>query len=117
MYRIKKTFKFSASHQLTGLPESHPCSRLHGHNYVVIIELQSDSLDNNGFVLDFGELKKLKYHIDKKFDHQHLNKIVTFNPTSENLAKYFYDWSRQFWNQVAACRVKETEGTMAEYRP
>lgn len=39
MFRITKEFHFSASHQLTGLPEDHQCARLHGHNYIVEVEL------------------------------------------------------------------------------
>src|SRR5215468_9371730 len=34
-YTISKFFEFSAAHHLTGLPDDHPCSRVHGHNYVV----------------------------------------------------------------------------------
>ena len=35
MYTIAKRFAFSASHIIGGLPDKHPCSRLHGHNYEV----------------------------------------------------------------------------------
>ncbi|MFI6697695.1 6-pyruvoyl trahydropterin synthase family protein [Streptomyces sp. NPDC050509] len=51
---ISKEFHFSASHQLDGLPEDHPCGRLHGHNYVVALELSAptDGLDTTGFVRD-----------------------------------------------------------------
>ena len=43
MYRISKEFHFSASHQLTDLPADHQCARLHGHNYIVVVELNSDT--------------------------------------------------------------------------
>lgn len=39
MFRIRKEFHFSASHQLTHLPPDHQCARLHGHNYIVVVEL------------------------------------------------------------------------------
>jgi 6-pyruvoyltetrahydropterin/6-carboxytetrahydropterin synthase len=51
VYRIAKTFHFSASHVIEGLPESHPCGRLHGHNYEVTLVLESDRLDRVGFVV------------------------------------------------------------------
>ncbi len=41
MYTIAKRFTFSASHVIGGLPEEHPCARLHGHNYEVEVVLQS----------------------------------------------------------------------------
>ncbi len=36
MFTITKEFHFSASHQLSHLPEDHQCARLHGHNYVAV---------------------------------------------------------------------------------
>ena len=42
MFRIRKEFHFSASHQLTHLPDDHQCARLHGHNYIVVIELAAE---------------------------------------------------------------------------
>ena len=45
MYRISKEFHFSASHQLIGLPEDHQCARLHGHNYIVVVELTAEDAE------------------------------------------------------------------------
>ncbi|HBX20870.1 MAG TPA: 6-pyruvoyl tetrahydrobiopterin synthase, partial [Porphyromonadaceae bacterium] len=64
MYKISKEFSFSAAHQLKGLPDDHPCSRLHGHNYVVRIHLRSEKLSENGFVRDYNDLKPVKSYID-----------------------------------------------------
>ncbi|RWP82168.1 MAG: 6-carboxytetrahydropterin synthase QueD, partial [Mesorhizobium sp.] len=41
MFHISKEFHFSASHQLTSLPPNHQCARLHGHNYVVVVQLSA----------------------------------------------------------------------------
>lgn len=88
MFSISKTFHFSASHQLDGLPEDHQCSRLHGHNYLVKVELQSATLDEVGFIVDYGELAPFKQFLDDNFDHRHLNDVLTFNPTSERFAQF-----------------------------
>ena len=53
MFRITKEFHFSASHQLKGLPAEHQCARLHGHNYVVEVELSAETLNEHGFVRDY----------------------------------------------------------------
>lgn len=116
MFRISKEFHFSASHQLSGLPDEHQCSRLHGHNYIVVVELSSDELDCNGFVRDYHELSALKTYIDEKLDHRHLNDLFDFPSTAENLAKHFFDWSRVRWPEISAVRVSETPKTWAEYR-
>ncbi|MBN1215778.1 MAG: 6-pyruvoyl tetrahydropterin synthase family protein [Candidatus Lokiarchaeota archaeon] len=57
--------KFSACHFLKEHPK---CSRLHGHNYYVSVEI-SDNLDENYFVVDFMELKEKLKEIIEPLDH------------------------------------------------
>ena len=118
MYIISKEYHFSASHQLPQLPKDHPCHRLHGHNYVVEVELQSEELDQYGFVKDYRDLDALKTYIDDTFDHRHLNDILgDENVTAEQIAKHFYDWCQAQWPQVTAVSVSETPKSNATYRP
>jgi 6-pyruvoyltetrahydropterin/6-carboxytetrahydropterin synthase len=118
MYTICKEYHFSASHVLNSLADDHPCSRLHGHNYIVEIELQSQSLNATGFVRDYRELDDLKSYIDDKIDHRHLNDVLGDDATTaECIAKHFYDWCKEKWPEISAVRVKETPKTSAEYRP
>jgi 6-pyruvoyltetrahydropterin/6-carboxytetrahydropterin synthase len=116
-YTIRKRFTFAASHQLGGLPPEHQCARLHGHNYVVWLELASPDLDPTGFVVDFGQLKIFKAWIDQRLDHRHLNDVLDINPTAELLAQTLYEVAAKTWPQVVACAVQETETSWAEYRP
>ncbi|KJE34549.1 6-pyruvoyl tetrahydrobiopterin synthase [Thalassospira sp. HJ] len=118
MFTITKQFAFSASHQLSGLEDDHPCARLHGHNYIVEVELKGASLDARGFVRDYRELGPLKRLIDDEFDHRHLNDVLGHDhPTAEQLALFFYDWAHDRWPEVSAVRVSETPKAWAEYRP
>lgn len=57
--------KFSACHFLK---EPLKCSRLHGHNYYVSVELEAE-LNENYFVEDFIQLKKNIKEIVKPLDH------------------------------------------------
>ena len=57
--------KFSASHFLK---EHFKCSRLHGHNYYVSVEV-SGKLDDNYFVVDFMELNAKLKEIIEPMDH------------------------------------------------
>ena len=57
--------KFSACHFLK---EPDQCSRLHGHNYYVSVEI-SDTLDNNYFVVNFIELNEKLKSIIEPLDH------------------------------------------------
>lgn len=115
MYKISKEFHFSASHILRGLPEGHQCGRLHGHNYVILIELASYGLNEIGFVQDYGELNEVKKYIDEQLDHRHLNECFNFNPTAENIAKFIYATFIVKYPLLNAVEVWETPKTKARY--
>ncbi|AWI84224.1 6-carboxytetrahydropterin synthase QueD [Alloyangia pacifica] len=117
MFRISKEFHFSASHQLTHLPSDHQCARMHGHNYIVVVELAARALNADGFVRDYHELAPLKAYIDECFDHRHLNDVLNVASTAENLALHFYEWCAARWPETASVKVSETPKTWAEYRP
>lgn len=122
MYTITKEFHFSASHQLTHLPPEHQCARLHGHNYIVEVELCAPELDADGFVLDYGALKEFQRQIDTTLDHRHLNEVLgsAEATTAEALAQRLCRTVEEHVPahvHVAAVRVRETPKTCAEYRP
>lgn len=121
MYKITKQFHFSAGHHLNNLPKTHPCSRKHGHNYTVTVELSSYKLIN-GFVQDYGELKPIKNFIDNELDHRYLNDLERFypyleQPTAENIAKLIYVEFKEQFPFLSAVTVKETDKTSATYEP
>lgn len=116
MYTITKQFHFSASHSLDGLRDEHPCARLHGHNYIVEVVLQSETLNEVGFIVDYGDLKPFKQYLDDALDHRHLNDLFEFQTSAENITRYLYEWCKERWPQTVAVRVSETLQTWAEYR-
>lgn len=118
LFIIAKTFAFSASHVLFGLPEDHPCARLHGHNYEVTVEMVSASLDAFGFVCDYRSLDPLKKWIDETLDHRHLNDVLgKDNTTAERIARAIHEEARYRGFTLSAVTVKETPSTQATYRP
>ena len=117
MYKISKEFSFSASHKLMGLPSTHPCSNTHGHNYLVKVELQSVNLTAEGFVVDYRKLGLIKDWIDSTLDHKHLNDVLKFNPTAENIAKHIFNTFSKTYSQLSAVEVSETPKTNARYTP
>ena len=124
MYTISKEFHFSAGHHLEGLPKEHPCSTFHGHNYIVIVELEAEELDGPGFVLDYRALEPIKKFIDSTLDHKDLNVVLSFNPTAENIAKYIFEKVQELFTlmyvrsgiKLSSVSVKETDKTLAKYR-
>ena len=120
MYTIKKEFHFSASHQLTGLPENHPCSRVHGHNYVVIVCLESRTLNKHGFVKDYRDLDNIKQFIDEQLDHRHLNDCFQHQPSAEKMAATLYHLFADSYGLAGTLKsvsIKETDKTIATYSP
>ena len=118
MFKISKEFSFSAAHSLFGLSEDHPCSRLHGHNYVVTVHLRAEELNHQGFVRDYTELKVVKEYIDKNMDHRNLNDILSpLNSSAENIAKFLYNQFKPLLPELYAVEVSETPKTSAIYAP
>lgn len=107
MYKISKRFEISASHQLK-LSHVSPCTHVHGHNWIITIFCKAETLNENGMVEDFAEVKR---KIHGTLDHTHLNDVLPFNPTSENIARWIYE-------QIPTCyrvEIKESEGNTAIY--
>ncbi|MDR0844143.1 MAG: 6-carboxytetrahydropterin synthase [Tannerella sp.] len=117
MYKISKQFSFSASHILNLLEPSHPCARMHGHNYLITVHLKSETTDQYGFVKDYKALRIVKNFIDERLDHRHLNDVVPGHPTSENIAKYLFDTFKPVIPELYAVEVSETPQTSCLYEP
>ena len=115
MYTIKKEFHFSSAHQLHGLHEDHPCSRLHGHNYILTVYLKGE-VNKIGFVQDYRELDKIKNYVDNVLDHRNLNDIFPLhNTTVENMCKVLFDYFKKDYPLLFAIEMSETPKTNCRY--
>ena len=56
MYRVRKSIDVDFAHHVRG--HLGPCINLHGHTWKFELEVEAESLDAQGFVLDFGVLKR-----------------------------------------------------------
>jgi 6-pyruvoyltetrahydropterin/6-carboxytetrahydropterin synthase len=110
LYIITYGYVNSASHQLDTLSPAHPCTRLHGHNYVVELVLQAATVNEHGFVVDYLDLKAFKNYLDEELDHRHLNDILPFPTSAENLARHLYQWARERWPEVTGQRDAQDVG-------
>lgn len=139
MYKIGKTFRFEAAHQLDTAFTKECHESIHGHSYVVEVVICSDKLDKDGMVVDFGKLKGIIDATRAELDHslilssnrvqQYGNKLVTYskkvvyfqtNPTAEAMAEkmfHYFDGALCTFNGpwVQSIRVHETATGWAEY--
>lgn len=107
MYTVIKQMEISAAHRLS-LSYPSKCENLHGHNWIITVYCRSKELTPDGMVVDFSHIKQV---VKEKLDHQHLNEVLPFNPTAENIARWICD-------QLPTCykvEVKESEGNTAIY--
>jgi len=90
-YQMKILTDFAAAHHLRGYEG--PCSRVHGHNWKVEVQVSASKLDEIGMGLDFKLIKQATNKLIDRLDHQNLNELEPFdqqNPTAENIAAYLY---------------------------
>ena len=113
MYYVSKRMEIAAAHHLD-LPYDSPCTRVHGHNYIVTIYCKADKLNAEGMVVDFA---KVKAAIHGKLDHRFLDEIFDFNPTAENMARWMCDEITEICDTGYCYKVEvqESEGNIATY--
>lgn len=91
MITISKEFSFSAAHRVQGHPK---CGRLHGHNYQIVVHLahpqgyynQLAELDDMGFVLDYGILKKVVKPVIDVLDHRYMVSLANLSEEDPYMA-------------------------------
>jgi 6-pyruvoyltetrahydropterin/6-carboxytetrahydropterin synthase len=79
---------------------------------------------NTGVVMDYGDIKKVVKPLIELLDHRLINDVGTemnepllMNPTSENIAKWFYDRLRPDLPMLSAVIVYETCTSTCIYKP
>ncbi|MGD8591216.1 MAG: 6-carboxytetrahydropterin synthase QueD [Gammaproteobacteria bacterium] len=120
LYTLKIVTDFAAAHTLRDYPGA--CSRMHGHNWKVEVEVQATRLDSVGMGIDFKQIKQATRKVTDELDHYYLNEIPPFdrvNPTAENIASYIYQAVAELINdkrvKVSAVTLWETERACVRY--
>lgn len=116
MFELKQLFQIESARWLPNLPASHPCSRMHGHSFKIVLRLVGNLNPHIGWVIDYNDIQKIMKPILEKIDHQVLNEVPGLeNPTSENLAKWIYDLVLPLLTDLKSVSVAETPMTECTY--
>ena len=84
---VCKKFRFDAAHYLPNYKGK--CHNLHGHGWVLEVEVSGEVSMESGLVLDFSTLKEIVQPVINCLDHSNLNDILS-NPTCENILEYLW---------------------------
>jgi 6-pyruvoyltetrahydropterin/6-carboxytetrahydropterin synthase len=106
--RVKDTFQ--AAHFLKEYKGK--CENIHGHSFRVEVQIAINALDKTGIGIDFTEIKHKLSEILP--DHKLLNDVYDFNPTAENLSRYFFQELKKDF-PVKAVTVWESKDASATY--
>ena len=114
---VSKSFRFEAAHDLPTFPPEHKCRRLHGHSFRFDVIVEGGVDPAKGYLIDYGDIKKVADPLVKQLDHYYLNEIEGLsNPTSENLARWLWDRLKPSLPQLCCILVHETCTSSCEYR-
>jgi len=115
MFELSVEAQFSAAHCIRGHPGR--CARLHGHNYRVVVVVSAETLNDQGMVIDFADLKAICQRAVDPLDHTVLNELVPFaavNPTAEELARHIFGLIAGELSTMSEVRVKLERVTVYE---
>jgi len=119
-YTLKILADFASAHTLRDYPGD--CSRMHGHNWKLEVEVTATALNDHGMGMDFKTIKTATRELAATLDHRYLNDIPPFdtvNPTAENIAQYFYQNLSQTVNidtaKISAVTLWETDRACVRY--
>jgi len=124
-----KQFKFETAHRLV-TSYSQKCHSIHGHSYLAEVVLESEHLNPDGMVMDFGEVKDRLSHLFEAWDHSYMFHVedvlvnhykamlqvvplrmieVDYNPTAENMAHHIFRACIELNLPVVEVRLQETK--------
>ena len=115
-FELKSQFQIESARFLPNLPKTHPCSRMHGHSFVLIFTLHGTLNPETGWVRDYHEITESLKPMLNQLDHRVLNEVPGLeNPTSEMLAMWLYDRAQKLIPELVKVTVKETPTTECSF--
>jgi 6-pyruvoyltetrahydropterin/6-carboxytetrahydropterin synthase len=108
MYTLMVTRDFVAQHYLT-VPGCGPENEWHSHHFRVDIELEGESLNENGYLVDIVDVKEAIDTLVDRYKDSTLNDLPEFeglNPSIEHFSRIF---CHKFMHQIGAHQLSSVE--------
>jgi 6-pyruvoyltetrahydropterin/6-carboxytetrahydropterin synthase len=107
--KIGRRYEIEASHFLPHVPDGHKCGRMHGHSYVLEVEIEGVPDPHTGWVMDYADIDRIvQEHVRRHLDHGTMNNTVP-NPTAENLVVWISEQLHGKFGRAKLCRVRVSE--------
>ena len=115
-FELKQHFQIESARFLPNLPTDHPCSRMHGHSFKIILTLVGPLQPKLGWVRDYHEIETTVRPLLQKLDHRTLNEVAGLeNPTSENLSFWLYENLKKSLPELTRVTIQETASTECSF--
>jgi len=112
---IWRRYRFEAAHQLPNVSQGHPCGRMHGHGFEVILHASQD-IKSASMGVDFEQIDRFWQPLHQQLDYNCLNDIAGLeNPTSEVLANWIWKRLKSDFEQLSWVTVYETHTSGCHY--
>lgn len=106
---VWRRFRFEAAHQLPNVHAGHPCGRMHGHGFEVVLHADQSLASDQHLGIDFDVLEERWRPIQHELDCRCLNDIPGLaNPTSEVLAAWLWQRLKPTIPELSWVTVYET---------
>ena len=113
---LVRSFRIDAAHRLPRLPDTHKCSRMHGHGYAIEVRVTGEVGTGTGWVMDYADIDRAFQPVHDALDHRSLNDVEGLeNPTSELLAAWIWDRLKPTLPLLSEVVVAETCQARCEY--
>lgn len=111
---IHANLRFSSAHMI---PLHESCGGIHGHSYIVDLQVEGERNGKFGFVVDFKEAKGIVRDICSKFDHKVLipcnNDAIEFTYKDDKSIE-FKIGKKEYKLPLEDCCLLELKSTSAE---
>ena len=127
MISISKQYSFDSAHQLD-LPDCTieenqamfgKCNRLHGHTYVLTVEVTGPIDSKTGMIINYFDLDAfMKPYVDGLLDHELLNDVFPgMLTTAENMVQVIAAQIQEMLHvHLASVTLQETPKTTAKWQ-
>ena len=113
---MKVQYRIESARRLSHLPPSHPCSRVHGHSFIITLTLFGPWNEELAWMYDYHDLEQKIRPILNTLDHRYLNDVPGLEkPTSEALCVYLFNKIKALVPELQKVTIAETPTTECSY--